>query len=89
MQSQKEINLAKDLQLRDRQDIYRNFLLYCLSGDTVQLAMGQTVTVERDQSEFARLSELGDILGLSQFEVAHVHSELAETAYRQQVSFYF
>ena len=85
MKSQKEINLAKDLQLRDRQDIYRNFLLYCMSGDTVALPMGATVVVERDQTEFARLSQLGDILGLQQTEVAHVHSELAEQAYRQQV----
>ncbi len=86
MKSQKEITLAKDLQLRDRQDIYRNFLLYCMSGDTIALPMGSTVVVERDQTEFARLSQLGDVLGLQQFEVAHVHSELAEQAYRQQVS---
>ena len=86
MKSQKEINLAKDLQLRDRQDIYRNFLLYCMSGDTIALPMGSTVVVERDQTEFARLSQLGDVLGLAQFEVAHVHSELAEQAYRQQVT---
>ena len=85
MKSQKEITLGKDLQLRDRQDIYRNFLLYCMSGDTIALPMGSTVVVERDQTEFARLSQLGDILGLAQFEVAHVHSELAEQAYRQQV----
>ena len=56
-----------------------------MSGDTVALPMGSTVTVERDQSEFARLSQLGDILGLTQFEVAHVHNEIAETAFRQQV----
>ncbi len=86
MKSQKEITLGKDLQLRDRQDIYRNFLLYCMSGDTIALPMGSTVVVERDQTEFARLSQLGDVLGLQQFEVAHVHSELAEQAYRQQVS---
>ena len=85
MKSQKEINLAEDLQLRDRQDIYRNFLLYCMSGDVVALPMGSTVTIERDTSEFKRLSELGDVLGLGQFDVAHVHRELAETAFRNQV----
>ena len=85
MKSQKEITLKNDLQLRDRQDIYRNFLLYCMSGDTVALPMGSTVVVERDESEFARLSQLGEVLGLTQFDVANVHKELAETAYRNQV----
>ncbi len=42
MKSQKEINLGKDLELRDRKDIYRNFLLFCVSGDVVQLPMGST-----------------------------------------------
>lgn len=28
MRAQKEITLAKDLELRDRQDIYKNFLMY-------------------------------------------------------------
>ena len=85
MKSQKEITLKNDLDLRDRQDIYRNFLLYCMSGETIQLAMGSSVTVERDEGEFARLSQLGDILGLSQFDVGAVHKDLAETAFRNQV----
>ena len=42
MKSQKEINLGKDLEMRDRKDIYRNFLLFCVSGDVVQLPMGST-----------------------------------------------
>ena len=42
MKSQKEINLGKDLELRDRKDVYRNFLLFCVSGDVVQLPMGST-----------------------------------------------
>ena len=40
MKSQKDINLAGDLDARDRQDIYRNFLLYCMSGNVVALPMG-------------------------------------------------
>lgn len=123
MKSQKEVTLAEDLELRDRTDIYRNFLLYCMSGDVVALPMGApagpstlrgarllfgdpevrprlmsslnqrsqrrardngvesvhvgggagtTVVVERDSSEFARLAQLGDILGLNQFDVATV-----------------
>lgn len=42
MKSQKEINLGKDLEMRDRKDTYRNFLLFCVSGDVVQLPMGST-----------------------------------------------
>lgn len=43
------------------------------------------MVVERDASEFARLSQLGDVLGLSPLEVSSVHSQLAEQAYRNQV----
>lgn len=35
------------------------------------------MVVERDSSEFARLAQLGDILGLSQFDVATVRSLIA------------
>lgn len=73
MKSQNEITLANDLDKRDRLDIYRNFLLFCMSGDVVSLPMGSTMIVERDQSEFQRLSQLGDVLGLTQFDVAEVH----------------
>ena len=44
------------------------------------------VVVERDESEFARLSQLGDILGLNVMQVGQVHKELAEQAFRNQVS---
>lgn len=44
------------------------------------------MVVERDESEFARLSQLGDILGLNVMEVGQVHKELAEQAFRNQVS---
>lgn len=43
------------------------------------------MVVERDSSEFARLSQLGDLLGLSAMEIGQVHSQLAEQAYRSQV----
>ena len=43
------------------------------------------VVVERDSSEFARLSQLGDILGLNPMEINSVHTGLAEQAYRGQV----
>ena len=49
MRSQKEITLKDDLGARDRLDIYRNFLLYCMSGDVVALPMGSTGTFRRLQ----------------------------------------
>lgn len=42
MRSQREITLKNDLDARERLDIYRNFLLYCMSGDVVALPMGST-----------------------------------------------
>lgn len=38
--SQSEITLREELEQRDRLDIYRNFLLYCMSGNVVSLPMG-------------------------------------------------
>jgi len=40
MGSQKEITLREELEVRDRLDIYRNFLHYCMSGNIVALPMG-------------------------------------------------
>ena len=42
------------------------------------------ITVERDQTEFTRLSQLGDILGLTPMEVGMVHKGLADKAFRNQ-----
>lgn len=80
--TQKEITLAQDLPIGQRQELYRTFLLYCLTGDQVYAPMGTTITIERDQSEFARLSQLGEVLGLNMMEVADVHRSLAEQAFR-------
>lgn len=49
MRSQKEITLKDDLSARDRLDIYRNFLLYCMSGDVVALPMGSTGEIRQSQ----------------------------------------
>ena len=37
---QKEITLREDLDLKDRTNIYKDFLHHCLSGSTKQLSMG-------------------------------------------------
>ena len=85
MKSQKDVTLSKDLELRDRIDIYRNFLLYCMTGDVMQGPMGVTMVTERDEGEFARLAQLGDVLGLTQMDVYQVHQGLAEQAFKSQV----
>ena len=80
--AQKEITLRDELPLSQRQELYRSFLLFCMTGDQVYAPMGSTITIERDASEFARLSQLGDVLGLNPFEVSDVHRGLAEQAFR-------
>jgi len=58
--------------------------MFCMTGDTVNAPMGTLITIERDQSEFTRLAQLGDILGLNQFEIGSVHQGLSEKAFRSQ-----
>jgi hypothetical protein len=82
--SQAEITLVNELELRERTDLYRTFLLYCLSGETTGMPMGTQIVTQRDSTEFVRLGQLGTILGLNQKEVADVHKGLAEQAFRQQ-----
>ena len=85
---QKEINLSKDMELNDRVDVYRNYLLYAMTGDVITGPMGVQMVAERDEAEFGRLSQLGDILGLNQFDVMKVHQDLAEQAFKGQVEQY-
>lgn len=85
---QKDINLAKDMELQDRVDVYRNYLMYCMTGDVITGPMGVQMVAERDEKEFGRLSQLGDILGLTQFDVMKVHQDLAEQAFKGQVEQY-
>jgi len=79
---QKEITLRDELPAAQRQELYKTFLLFCMTGDQVYAPMGSTITIERDASEFTRLSQLGDVLGLSPLEVSDVHRGLAEQAFR-------
>ena len=55
-----------------------------MTGDVMQGPMGVTLVTERDESEFARLSQLGDLLGLSQMDIYGVHQGLAEQAFKNQ-----
>jgi hypothetical protein len=82
--SQKDITIRDELELRERTDLYRTFLIYCLSGETTGMPMGTQIVTQRDNTEFVRLGQLGEILGLAPKEVADVHKGLAEQAFTQQ-----
>ena len=68
--------------------MYRNYLLYAMTGDVITGPMGVQMIAERDEAEFGRLSQLGDILGLNQLDVMKVHQDLAEQAFKGQVEQY-
>lgn len=72
MSAQKDITVRDDFALDERVEIYKTYLMFCMTGDVVQLPMGGTIVVERDEQEFARLSQLGDVLGLSPMDVYSV-----------------
>lgn len=82
--SQSEINLKDDLPERDRTDLYKTYLLYCLTGEVTRIPFGAQITTKKDDSEYVLLSQLGGILGLTGEEIVDVHRSLAEQAYRQQ-----
>ncbi|EFN52285.1 hypothetical protein CHLNCDRAFT_139027 [Chlorella variabilis] len=67
MRSQKDVTLAEDLDLRDRTDIYKNFLLYCMTGDVVQGPMGVTMVtggwVHTGMAEQAFKQQVQGVLG--------------------------
>jgi hypothetical protein len=81
---QKTVTLREEMDSVTAQGIYQDYLMFCMQGDTVNAPMGVQITIERDQSEFTRLTQLGDILGLNQMEVGSVHKGLADKAFRAQ-----
>ena len=81
---QTEITLKDDLELRERMDLYRLYLLFCISGESSGMPMGTQIVVKKDTNEFLRLGQLGSLLGLTSKEVADVHKGFAEQAFRQQ-----
>ncbi|XP_022729007.1 protein TIC110, chloroplastic isoform X2 [Durio zibethinus] len=81
---QTEITLKDDLSKRDRMDLYRIYLLYCLTGEVSTIAFGAQITSERDDSDYVLLNQLGGILGLTTEETVEVRRSLAEQAFRQQ-----
>eukprot|EP00213_Chloropicon_mariensis_P007055 CAMPEP_0197476304 /NCGR_PEP_ID=MMETSP1309-20131121/7614_1 /TAXON_ID=464262 /ORGANISM="Genus nov. species nov., Strain RCC998" /LENGTH=1060 /DNA_ID=CAMNT_0043016527 /DNA_START=245 /DNA_END=3427 /DNA_ORIENTATION=+ len=81
---QKVITLKEEMEIRDRQDLYRQYLLYCMQGEVRKLGMGSSIVLERDESEFARLIQLGDVLGLTEADTMQIHQSLAEQAFKNQ-----
>ncbi|KAJ6291276.1 hypothetical protein OIU76_023354 [Salix suchowensis] len=81
---QTEINLRDDLSERERADLYKTYLLYCLTGEVTRIPFGAQITTKKDDSEYLLLNQLGGILGLTVKEIVEVHRSLAEQAFRQQ-----
>ncbi|KXZ55238.1 hypothetical protein GPECTOR_3g379 [Gonium pectorale] len=86
--AQKEITLKDDLEAPMRSEIYKNYLMYSMSGDVVELPVGGVIrkksNAQARQAEMARLSSLADVLGMSGAEVMSAQSDLAEQAYKAQ-----
>ncbi|XP_061354304.1 protein TIC110, chloroplastic-like [Gastrolobium bilobum] len=81
---QTEITLKDDLPERDRTDLYKTYLLFCITGEVTRVPFGAQITTKKDDSEYVLLNQLGGILGLSGKEIVEVHRSLAEQAFRQQ-----
>jgi hypothetical protein len=81
---QTQITLKDDLPERERTDLYKTYLLFCLTGEVRKIPFGAQITTKKDDSEFVLLNQLGGILGLSTKEIVEVHRSLAEQAFRQQ-----
>ncbi|KAF8397006.1 hypothetical protein HHK36_018644 [Tetracentron sinense] len=81
---QTEITLKDDLPERDRTDLYKTYLLFCLTGEVTNIPFGAQITTKKDNSEYLLLNQLGGILGLTGKEIVEVHRGLAEQAFRQQ-----
>ncbi|OIW02601.1 hypothetical protein TanjilG_24052 [Lupinus angustifolius] len=81
---QTEITLKDDLPERDRSDLYKTYLLFCLTGEVKRVPFGAQITTKKDDSEYVLLNQLGGILGLNGKEIVEVHRSLAEQAFRQQ-----
>lgn len=81
---QTEITLKDDLPERDRTDLYRTYLLFCLSGEVTVVPFGAQITTKKDSSEYLLLNQLGTILGLTGKQIVEVHRNLAEQAFMKQ-----
>ncbi|KAK1320600.1 hypothetical protein QJS10_CPA03g00992 [Acorus calamus] len=81
---QTEITLKDDLPERDRADLYKTYLLFCISGEKTVVPFGAQVTIKKDNSEYLYLNQLGGMLGLTSKEIVEIHRGLAEQAFMKQ-----
>lgn len=81
---QTEINLRDDLPERDRTDLYKQYLLFCIHGEVTKVSFGIEINTKKDDSEYVNLNRLGGILGMSSKEIVEVHQSIAEQIFRQQ-----
>uniref|UniRef100_A0A803LCY1 Chloroplast inner envelope protein n=1 Tax=Chenopodium quinoa TaxID=63459 RepID=A0A803LCY1_CHEQI len=81
---QTEITVKDDLPERERADLYKTYLLYCITGEVTKIPFGAQITTKKDNTEYLYLNQLGDILGLTRKEIVEVHRGMAEQAFRQQ-----
>ncbi|KAL9236764.1 hypothetical protein vseg_011398 [Gypsophila vaccaria] len=81
---QTDITVKDDLSERERADLYKTYLLYCITGEVTKIPFGAQITTKKDNTEYLYLNQLGGILGLSRKEIVEVHRSLAEQAFRQQ-----
>jgi hypothetical protein len=67
---QKEINLGDFLDKPVRAELYKNYLMYSMSGDVVELPVGGVIRKKTNlaarQTEMVRLQQLGDLMGMTQ-----------------------
>ncbi|KAI8475724.1 MAG: hypothetical protein J3K34DRAFT_517150 [Monoraphidium minutum] len=85
---QKEVNLKDDIEAAISAELYKTYLMYSMSGDVIELPVGLSIrkktNLQARQAEMTRLHQLADILGMSAAEVATVHQDLSEQAFRAQ-----
>ncbi|CAN6477977.1 unnamed protein product [Victoria cruziana] len=81
---QEEITLVADLSETERCDLYRTYLLHCISRKAAAVPFGPHNITKKGDIEYFILNQLGQILGMSSAEIAAVDRSLAEKAFREK-----
>ncbi|KAG0472684.1 hypothetical protein HPP92_014541, partial [Vanilla planifolia] len=81
---QKEITVKDDLPEKDRAELYRTYLHFCISGEVVTIPFGVQITTKMDKSRFVFLNQLGQILGLTGSQIGEIHRNLAEQSFMKR-----
>ncbi|KIY96976.1 hypothetical protein MNEG_10986 [Monoraphidium neglectum] len=85
---QREITLGNEIDPPVRAELYKTYLMYSMSGDVVEMPAGGVIrkktNLQARQAEMVRLQHLGELLGMTPVEVAAVHEDLSEQAFKSQ-----